>query len=38
MNKITPFLWSNDNAEDAADFYLAVFPEAKRVGSYVQVV
>ena len=32
MNKITPFLWFNDNAEDAAEFYLSVFPEAKRVG------
>ncbi len=29
MNKITPFLWFNDNAEDAAEFYLSVFPEAK---------
>ena len=32
MNKITPFLWFNDNAEDAAEFYLSVFPEAKKVG------
>ena len=32
MNKITPFLWFNDNAEDAAAFYLSVFPEAKKVG------
>jgi hypothetical protein len=31
MNKITPFLWFNDNAEDAAEFYLSVFPEAKKV-------
>jgi predicted 3-demethylubiquinone-9 3-methyltransferase (glyoxalase superfamily) len=31
MNKITPFLWFDDNAEDAAEFYLSVFPEAKKV-------
>jgi predicted 3-demethylubiquinone-9 3-methyltransferase (glyoxalase superfamily) len=31
MNKITPFLWFNDNAEEAAAFYLSVFPEAKKV-------
>ena len=36
MNKITPFLWFNDNAEDAAEFYLSVFPEAKKLGSYVR--
>jgi hypothetical protein len=24
MNKITPFLWFNDNAEDAAELYLSV--------------
>ena len=28
----TPFLWFNDNAEDAAGFYLSVFPEAKKLG------
>ena len=32
MNKITPFLWFNDNAEDAAAFYLSVFPQAKKLG------
>src|SRR5580704_1826542 len=32
MNMITPFLWFNDNAEDAAEFYLSVFPKAKKVG------
>ena len=32
MNKITPFLWFDDNAEDAAEFYLSVFPEAKKLG------
>lgn len=31
MNKVTPFLWFNDNAEDAAAFYLSVFPDAKKV-------
>jgi len=32
MNKITPFLWFNDNAENAAEFYLSVFPKAKKLG------
>lgn len=31
MNKITPFLWFNDNAEEAAEFYLAVFQSSKKV-------
>jgi predicted 3-demethylubiquinone-9 3-methyltransferase (glyoxalase superfamily) len=25
--KITPFLWFNDNAEEAVDFYTAIFPD-----------
>lgn len=29
MQKITPFLWFNDNAEEAMDFYTSVFKEAK---------
>ena len=32
MGKVTPFLWFNDNAEEAADFYLSVFPQAKKLG------
>ena len=31
MNKIAPFLWFNDNAEEAAEFYLSVFPHARKV-------
>jgi predicted 3-demethylubiquinone-9 3-methyltransferase (glyoxalase superfamily) len=31
MNVITPFLWFRDNAEEAAEFYLSVFPEAKKL-------
>ena len=31
MNKIAPFLWFNDNAEEAAEFYLSVFPNARKV-------
>ena len=30
MNKITPFLWFNDNAEAAADFYLSIFPNSRK--------
>jgi predicted 3-demethylubiquinone-9 3-methyltransferase (glyoxalase superfamily) len=29
MQNITPFLWFNDNAEMAVDFYLGIFPDAK---------
>ena len=29
MQKITPFLWFNDNAEEAANFYTSVFKHAK---------
>jgi predicted 3-demethylubiquinone-9 3-methyltransferase (glyoxalase superfamily) len=28
MQKITPFLWFNDNAEEAMQFYMSVFPDA----------
>ena len=31
MNEITPFLWFNNDAEDAANFYLSVFPESKKL-------
>ena len=31
VNKITPFLWFNDNAEAAADFYLTVFPNSRKL-------
>ncbi len=29
MQKITPFLWFNDNAEEAVNFYLSVFKDGK---------
>ena len=31
MPRITPFLWFNDNAEEAVDFYLAVFANSTRM-------
>jgi predicted 3-demethylubiquinone-9 3-methyltransferase (glyoxalase superfamily) len=31
MPKITPFLWFDDNAEEAVEFYLSVFPNSRRV-------
>jgi predicted 3-demethylubiquinone-9 3-methyltransferase (glyoxalase superfamily) len=31
MNKITPFLWFNDDAEQAADFYLSLFPNSRKL-------
>ena len=31
MNTITPFLWFDSNAEDAANFYFAVFPNSRKL-------
>ena len=31
MPTITPFLWFDTDAEEAANFYLAIFPEAKKL-------
>lgn len=33
MQKITPFLWFNDQAEEAATFYVSIFKNAKILGS-----
>ncbi|WP_164018002.1 VOC family protein [Pyxidicoccus trucidator] len=30
-SKVSPFLWFNDSAEEAAEFYLSVFPQARKV-------
>ena len=32
MTKITPFLWFNHNAEEAANFYVSVFKNSKVLG------
>jgi predicted 3-demethylubiquinone-9 3-methyltransferase (glyoxalase superfamily) len=29
MQKITPFLWFNDNAEEAVKFYVSIFKDSK---------
>ena len=29
--KITPFLWFNGNAEEAADFYISIFPNSRKL-------
>jgi predicted 3-demethylubiquinone-9 3-methyltransferase (glyoxalase superfamily) len=31
MPTLAPFLWFNDNAEEAATFYLSVFPHARKL-------
>ncbi len=31
-SKITPFLWFDDNAEEAANFYVGIFPNSKCTG------
>jgi predicted 3-demethylubiquinone-9 3-methyltransferase (glyoxalase superfamily) len=30
--RITPFLWFNNNAEEAVDFYVSIFKNARRLG------
>jgi len=30
--RITPFLWFDQNAEEAADFYVSIFPNSRRMG------
>ena len=32
MQKISPFLWFNDNAEEAANFYVSIFKNSKITG------
>jgi predicted 3-demethylubiquinone-9 3-methyltransferase (glyoxalase superfamily) len=32
MQKITPFLWYDDKAEEAADFYVSIFKNSKVLG------
>ena len=31
MSKLAPFLWFHDNAEEAAEFYLSIFPQARKL-------
>ncbi len=31
-SRITPFLWFDQNAEEAVDFYLSIFPNSRRLG------
>ena len=33
MQKITPFLWFNDNAQEAVDFYISIFKNSKIVST-----
>ena len=33
IQKITPFLWFNNQAKAAVDFYLSIFPDSKVVSS-----
>src|ERR1700689_5659188 len=30
-SRITPFLWFDSNAEEAADFYISVFPNSRKL-------
>ena len=32
ITSITPFLWFDSNAEEAADFYVSIFPNSRRLG------
>jgi predicted 3-demethylubiquinone-9 3-methyltransferase (glyoxalase superfamily) len=39
MQKITPFLWFDTQAEEAANFYASIFPDSKigRIARYTEV-
>ena len=32
--RVSPFLWFNDNAEEAVDFYISVFKNSRRVSEF----
>ena len=34
MSKVAPFVWFNDNAEQAAAYYLSVFPNARQLHEF----
>ena len=34
MQKITPFLWFDNNAEEAANFYVSIFKNSKNQDRY----
>ncbi|MBI3573204.1 MAG: VOC family protein [Candidatus Kerfeldbacteria bacterium] len=34
MNKITPFLWFNDNAEEAMNYYVSIFPNSRVISAW----
>lgn len=38
MKKITPFLWFNNNAEEAANFYVSIFKNSKIVNATPMMV
>jgi predicted 3-demethylubiquinone-9 3-methyltransferase (glyoxalase superfamily) len=38
MNKLAPFLWFNDNAEEAAEFYLSIFPHARKLDDMMGMI
>jgi predicted 3-demethylubiquinone-9 3-methyltransferase (glyoxalase superfamily) len=31
MNKVTPFLWFDGNAEEVAEYYLSIFPNSRKL-------
>lgn len=33
MNKVTPFLWFNNNAQEAMEYYVSLFPRSKVISS-----
>ena len=38
MKKITPFLWFNNNAEEAANFYVSIFKNSKIINATPMMV
>jgi predicted 3-demethylubiquinone-9 3-methyltransferase (glyoxalase superfamily) len=38
LARITPFLWFDTNAEEAVDFYLTVFKNARKTGTMIRQI
>ena len=34
MQKVTPFLWFDNNAEKAMEFYVSIFPNSKIISKF----
>jgi len=38
FSRITPFLWFDTDAEEAVDFYLTVFKNSRKIGTFIRQI